>query len=92
MAHEMRLGFVTDTERSAGSSANFPVTGSSRRLELPRRDEFSAAQKFFQRLAEDSVPTFERGQLLRSLSQFAEEAGDAGECPPGRGDVRRDCW
>ena len=46
---------------------------------MPRRDEFSSAQKFFQRLAENPVPTFERGQLLRSLSQFREKAGDAGE-------------
>ena len=46
---------------------------------MPRRDEFSPAQKFFQRLAENFVPTFERGQLLRSLSQFVEEAGDAGK-------------
>ena len=50
---------------------------------MPRRDEFSAAQKFFQRLAEDSVPTFERGQLLRSLSHFRKKAGDAGKRRPG---------
>jgi hypothetical protein len=35
--------------------------------------------KFFQRLAENSVPTFEGGQLLRSLAQLHEKTGDAGE-------------
>ena len=50
---------------------------------MPRRDEFSSAQKFFQRLTENFVPTLKRGQLLRSLSQFREEAGDAGESGTG---------
>ena len=30
-------------------------------------------------MAENAVPAFERGQLLRSLSQFREEASDATE-------------
>src|SRR5580704_9943928 len=54
------------------------VTGSSGR-QLSRRHEFPSAQKFFQRLAENSVPPFECCQLLRSLAQVREKAGDAGE-------------
>src|SRR5580704_3334536 len=54
------------------------VTGSSGR-QLSRRHEFPSAQKFFQRLAENSVPPFECRQLLRSLAQVREKAGDAGE-------------
>ena len=46
---------------------------------MPRQDKVSAAQKFFQRLAEDSVPTFECSQLLRSGPQLGEKSGDAGE-------------
>jgi hypothetical protein len=46
---------------------------------LAGRDEFSPAEESFEGLAENSVPALECGQLLRSLSQFGEEAGDAGE-------------
>ena len=54
------------------------VTGSSG-LQLSRRHEFPSAQKFFQRLAENSIPPFECRQLLRSLAQVREKAGDADE-------------
>jgi hypothetical protein len=50
---------------------------------LRRWHEFSAAEEFDQGLAEDSVPAFEHGQLLRSLSQFGKEGGDAREGAAG---------
>jgi hypothetical protein len=59
------------------------VAGSSCWRELRRWHEFSAAEEFDQGLAEDSVPTFEHGQLIRSLSQFGKEGGDAREGAAG---------
>jgi hypothetical protein len=46
---------------------------------LSWRDQFPPAEKFFERLIEDSVPAFDRGQLLRSLSQLRKKASDPGE-------------
>jgi hypothetical protein len=48
-------------------------------LAIVRRREFSSAQRFFQRFAENSVPPLDCGQLLRSLAKVREKAGDAGE-------------
>ena len=39
--------------------------------------------EIFQRLAENSIPPLECGQLLRSLAQVREKAGDAGESGAG---------
>jgi hypothetical protein len=55
------------------------ITRSSRGLNYSWWDQFPAAEKFFKRLAEDSVPAFEWGQLLRSFSQLRKKTSDAGQ-------------
>jgi hypothetical protein len=46
-------------------------------LEAAGRIELAALEVFDQGIAEDAVPSIEAGQLLRSLPQLGEEAGDA---------------
>ena len=52
-------------------------------LETAGRVELAALEVFDQGVAEDAVPSIEVGQLLRSLPQPGEEAGDPQKSPAG---------
>src|SRR4029077_20806101 len=54
-------------------------------LEEWRRVELTALEVLDQGVAEDAVPSIEVGQLLRSLPQPSEEAGDAQKGAAGAG-------
>ena len=54
-----------------------PLRAGWRELEATRRIELAALEILDKGVAEDEVQPIEIGQLLRSLPQLGEEAGDA---------------